>query len=182
MARLVSKVYGEALFDLAMEKQSVDILYEEAVGVREVLRQNNDLMLLLTHPKISREERVDAVGNIFRGRVSDDMAGFLSLAVEKGRADELDAILGYFLSLVKEYKKIGVVFVTSAIELNETQRAKVEQKLLATTNYASLEMHYKVDASLIGGMVIRIGDRVVDSSIRTKLSRMEKQLQEIQLS
>ncbi|MDE6912213.1 MAG: ATP synthase F1 subunit delta, partial [Lachnospiraceae bacterium] len=88
----------------------------------------------------------------------------------------------YFLSLVKEYKKIGVVFVASAIELDETQRVKVEQKLLDTTNYASLEMHYKVDASLIGGMVIRIGDRVVDSSIRTKLSRMEKQLQEIQLS
>ncbi|MDE7298346.1 MAG: ATP synthase F1 subunit delta [Lachnospiraceae bacterium] len=182
MAKLVSKVYGEALFDLALERQSVDALFEEAAGVREVLGQSRELTLLLTHPKISREEKLAAVENIFRGRASDDMTGFLSLVVEKGRADELDAILGYFLSLVKDYKKIGVVGVTSAVELTAGQKAKIEEKLLATTDYATLEIHYKVDAALIGGMVIRIGDRVVDSSIRTKLSQMEKQLQKIQLS
>ncbi len=182
MAKLVSKVYGEALFDLALERQSVDALYEEAAGVREVLVQSRELTLLLTHPKISREEKLTAVENIFRGRVSDDMTGFLSLVVEKGRADELDAILGYFLSLVKDYKKIGVVEVTSAAELTAAQKAKVEKKVLATTDFAALEIHYRVDAALIGGMVIRIGDRVVDSSIRTKLSHIEKQLQKIQLS
>ncbi|MDE7325230.1 MAG: F0F1 ATP synthase subunit delta [Lachnospiraceae bacterium] len=182
MAKIVSKVYGDALFELALEKQSVDALYEEAEALRKILRDNGELMQLLTHPKISKEEKNAAVKAIFDGRVSDDMAGFLVLVVDKGRADELDAVLGYFLSIVKEYKKIGVVDVVSAVELTDGQKEKLCEKLLATTDYATLEIHYRVDAALIGGLVVRIGDRVVDSSIRTKLSQMEKQLQRIQLS
>lgn len=182
MAKIVSKVYGEALFELALEKQSVDVLFEEAAGVKEILAQNEDLVRLLNHPKITREEKISVVENIFRGRVSEDMTGFLVLIVEKGRADELDAVLGYFLSEVKEYKKIGVVSVVSAMELSKAQKKQVEDKLLATTDYATLEIHYKVDAALIGGMIIRIGDRVVDSSIRTKLMQLEKELQKIQIS
>jgi len=182
MAKIVSKVYGDALFELALEKQSVTALYEEAEALRKIFRDNGELMQLLTHPKISKEEKEAAVKAIFDGRVSDDMAGFLVLVVDKGRADELDAVLGYFLSVVKEYKKIGVVDVASAVELTDAQKEKLCEKLLATTDYATLEVNYRVDAELIGGLVVRIGDRVVDSSIRTKLSQMEKQLQRIQLS
>ena len=177
MAKIVSKVYGDALFELALEKQSVTALYEEAEALRKIFRDNGELMQLLTHPKISKEEKEAAVKAIFDGRVSDDMAGFLVLVVDKGRADELDAVLGYFLSVVKEYKKIGVVDVASAVELTDAQKEKLCEKLLATTDYATLEVNYRVDAALM-----RIGDRVVDSSIRTKLSQMEKQLQRIQLS
>ncbi len=182
MAKIVSKVYGDALFELALEKQSVTALYEEAEALRKIFRDNGELMQLLTHPKISKEEKEAAVKAIFDGRVSDDMAGFLVLVVDKGRADELDAVLGYFLSVVKEYKKIGVVDVAFAVELTDAQKEKLCEKLLATTDYATLEVNYRVDAALIGGLVVRIGDRVVDSSIRTKLSQMEKQLQRIQLS
>ncbi|MCX4346202.1 MAG: ATP synthase F1 subunit delta [Lachnospiraceae bacterium] len=182
MAKIVSKIYGDALFELALEKQSVTALYEEAEALRKIFRDNGELMQLLTHPKISKEEKEAAVKAIFDGRVSDDMAGFLVLVVDKGRADELDAVLGYFLSVVKEYKKIGVVDVASAVELTDAQKEKLCEKLLATTDYATLEVNYRVDAALIGGLVVRIGDRVVDSSIRTKLSQMEKQLQRIQLS
>ena len=182
MAKIVSKVYGDALFELALEKQSVTALYEEAEALRKIFRDNGELMQLLTHPKISKEEKEAAVKAIFDGRVSDDMAGFLVLVVDKGLADELDAVLGYFLSVVKEYKKIGVVDVASAVELTDAQKEKLCEKLLATTDYATLEVNYRVDAALIGGLVVRIGDRVVDSSIRTKLSQMEKQLQRIQLS
>lgn len=182
MAKLVSKVYGEALFELALEKQSIDTLFEEAAGVREVLAQNEGLARLLNHPKISREEKSDIVGKVFQGRVSDDMVGFLALLVEKGRAGELDAVLGYFLLKVKEHKKIGIVSVVSAMELDGGQKKQLEAKLLDTTDYVTLEIHYEVDAALIGGLVIRIGDRVVDSSIRTKLVQMEKELQKIQIS
>ena len=81
--------------------------------------------------------------------------------------------------MVKEYKKIGTVHVTSAMELSKEQKEQVEKKLLETTNYVSFEMHYEVDTALIGGMVIRMGDRVVDSSIRTKLYNLSKELYHI---
>ena len=110
------------------------------------------------------------------------MMGFLRIVIEKGRQSELEAIFSYFIAKVKEYKKIGLAHVTSAVELSDAQKKQIEARLLATTVYESLETEYTVDESLIGGLVIRIGDRVVDSSIKTRLYEMKKELMKIQLS
>ena len=83
---------------------------------------------------------------------------------------------------MKEYKKIGTAYVTSAVELKDAQKAQIKEKLLATTQYVEFEMNYEVDPSLIGGMIIRIGDRVVDSSIKTQLYELKKQLMDVQLA
>ena len=82
---------------------------------------------------------------------------------------------------VKEEKKIGIAYIATAVELSEAQKEAVMQRLLQTTKYESFEMNYQVDASLIGGMVIRIGDRVVDTSIKTKLYELSKSLKKIQV-
>ena len=66
--------------------------------------------------------------------------------------------------------------------MNEIQKANVKERLLATTPYEEMEIHYEVEEDLIGGMVIRIGDRVVDSSIRTKLEELKRQLLKVQIS
>ena len=71
--------------------------------------------------------------------------------------------------------------MTTTVPLRLEQRRKIEQRLLATTSYKKMEMKYLLDKSLIGGMVIRIGDRVVDSSISTKLNELQKELLKVQL-
>jgi len=90
-------------------------------------------------------------------------------------------ILTYFLDSVKELKGIGVAYVTTPFELQAVQKDQVELKLLDTTSYRKMEMHYLIEESLIGGMIIRIGDRVVDGSVSTKLNELQKQLLKIQL-
>ena len=102
--------------------------------------------------------------------------------MKKDRFGEICNILEYFISRVKEYKGIGVATVTTPMELNEAQKSAVCAKLLETTSYREMEMHYQVDEALIGGMVIRIGDRVVDSSVATKLEELKRQLLKIQLA
>ena len=181
MAKLISKTYGEALFELAVEEQKLDVLFEEAKAVRDILRENADFGKLLNHPKIPREDKVKVAEEVFKGRVSGELTGFLVLIIEKDRSTELDAILTYFIDRVKEEKHIGVAFVTTAVELDKATQMKVKQRLLEATKYKEMEMHYTVDASIIGGMVIRIGDRVIDSSITTKLNELKKQLLKIQL-
>ena len=94
----------------------------------------------------------------------------------------MEDILEYFGERVREYKKIGTAYITSATELSDEERAAVEKRLLETTAYMSLRMNFSVDAGLIGGMLIRIGDRVADSSIRTRLDNMAKELSKIQLA
>ena len=182
MAKLIEGSYGDALFELALEQNNLDSIAEQVDILTQSFAENPELLKLLTHPKISKEEKVSVIENIFKGRFSDDIVGFLVIITQKDRGAEIEAILNYFLAKVREYKKIGVARVTSAVELSADQKKRVEEKLLQQTSYESFEVDYSVDASLIGGMVIRIGDRVVDSSIRTKLDNMTKNLRKVSLS
>lgn len=182
MAKLIEGSYGDALFELALEQNNLDSVAEQVDILTQSFAENPELLKLLTHPKISKEEKVSVIENIFKGRFTDDIVGFLVVITEKDRGAEIEGILRYFKAKVREYKKIGVARVTSATELSAGQKARVEEKLLQQTSYESFEVDYAVDASLIGGMVIRIGDRVVDSSIRTKLDTMTKNLRKVSLS
>ena len=178
---MISKTYGDALFELALEENAVDSLAEEVQMVLNVLEENEELMKLLHHPKIVKEQKIKIIQDIFKGRVSDNLMGFLEIIVDKDRYNEIPSIFRFFLDLVKEYKNIGVAYVTTAVELKDAQKEDLKKRLLETTKYETFEMHYQTDASLIGGMVIRIGDRVVDSSIKSKLEEMSRNLMKIQL-
>ena len=182
MAKLVSKTYGDALFELATEENKEDILLEEATEIKKLLNENDEFVKMMNHPQISREEKETIVENVFKGRVSDDMAGFLRLLVTNGRFSELESVLDYFIAKIKDFKKIGIAYVVTPLALSDSQKSDIEKKLLDTTSYEKMEMNFEIDETLIGGMTIRIGDRVVDSSIRSKLNKLTKDLKQIKLN
>lgn len=181
MAKLVSSTYGDSLFDVAVSENKVDALYEEAVALLQVFEDNKDLAGFLSHPKIDKNEKIKVVENIFEKFLSREMTGFLVTVITKDRTKDIDEILGYFINKVKEYKGIGVAYVTTPKALSDAMKEKVLNKLLETTAYKEFEINYAVDESLIGGMVIRIGDRIVDSSIKSKLLELSRQLNKIDL-
>lgn len=181
MAKLAAEVYGEALFDLAAETDCIVSLAEQVRLAQQAFLENPEFMELLTHPKITKEEKLFVVKQVFDQRFEDAVTGLLTVLVEKGRCSEIPAVFTNFLDKVREYQKIGVASVVSATELSAGQRKQIEDKLLSQTAYESFEMNYSVDASLIGGMKIRIGDRVVDASVKSKLERMAGSLAKLQL-
>lgn len=181
MAKLVSKTYGDALFEAACEAGRMDELFEEVTALKEILESNHDFQSLMVNPKVMREEKEDIIETTFKGRVSGEITALMKLMISKGRYGDIISVFDYFIGLVKEEKKIGIAFVTTAIELNENQKQEIVKRLLETTRYETFEMNYAVDQSLIGGMVIRIGDRVVDSSIKTKLYELSRSLKKIQV-
>lgn len=182
MAKLISKTYGEALYELAVEENKVDLFLDEVQVIRTVIAEDEKLNAFMNHPRIDNEEKLKLIETSLKGRVTDELTGFLCLIVEKGRFREILPILDYFIDAVKELKNIGVVYVETAVPMNEAQKKQIEERLLETTRHTSMEMHFSVDESLIGGMIIRIKDRVVDSSIKTKLYELMKDLQKIQLN
>lgn len=182
MAKLVSKTYGDALFELATEQNKTDELAKEVELVQTVLAQNPDFSKLMNHPKVGKDEKLQVMKEVFEGRIDKELVGFLRLIVEKDRYAETEAILKYFTDRVKEEKGIGVAYVTSAVKLSEIQKKQIEEKLVETTEYKEMEMNFSIDETLVGGLVIRIGDKVVDSSIKTKLNELTKQLMKIQLA
>ena len=181
MAKLVSNVYGDALFELAVESGKVDDFLAEAEGVIEVVKTNDGFSQMMNHPKINKEEKLQIIDDIFKGRVSGEMVGLLRMLEEKDHIKDTEDVLKYFIEKVYDFKKIGRASVCTPFELTAAQKKDVEKRLLQTTDYSSFVMNYTVDPELIGGMVIRIKDRVVDSSIKTQINKLSHELSNIQL-
>ncbi len=174
MAKLVSKTYGDALFELALEEKKEDLLLEEAQALLQVIEADDELARFMKHPNIVKEKKLETGKIIFDQSFSKEFAGFLLLLVQKDRFSEIEKILDHFIGRMKTHKKIGVAHVATAVQLSKEQKDKVEKRLLETTAYESFEMNYTVDKTLLGGMVIRIGDRVIDTSMKNKLRELER--------
>ena len=176
MAKQVSKTYGSALFEVAMENNSLDTTLEEVLFVKQTFLENEDLSKLLLHPNIEKEEKIKVIENIYKGKVSNELTGLMTMLVTKGHQKEFISVFDYIIAAIKEEKGIGVAYISSAIELSKNQKERIEQKLLATTKYKAIEGNYTVEKDLIGGLVIRIADTVVDSSLKTQIANLSKSL------
>ena len=197
MAKLVTGTYGEALFELAIEEKMEEKMLEEVELFQSILKENPEFSDMMNHPKIPRDEKIKTLEDIMHHEFvqsdemimasgakfsfSQELIGFLVLILQKDRYSEVDGILDFFVKKMKEHMKIGTAYVTTAVTLKDSQKTEIEKKLLATTPYVKMEIFYSEDPSLIGGMVIRIGDRVVDSSIKSKLNKLTKELTTLQV-
>ena len=181
MAKLVSKVYGDALFELAIEENKLESVWDEVRVIEKALDDNPDFLPTLKHPDMSMEKKQALLKEVFGGKLSNDVMGLIDVMVRKNRIGDLEKVLEYFDERAKERQKIGVVEVSTPAELTSDEKKKVEARVLEVTDFASLEMNYVVEKSLLGGMVIRIGDQVLDNSIRSKLDAMGRQLASVRL-
>lgn len=181
MAKLTEKVYGEALFELAVEEGKSEEFLQEILTIKQLLSENPDFAKLMQHPGIPETEKEKVLLTVWEGRISREVTGLMLLLLQKEHYSELPRVLDYFIAQMKEKERIGIAYVKTAVALSEEQEKRVEKRLLETTSYRSFEMHFEVDESLIGGMIIRIGDRVVDNSIKTRLENLSRQLYQIKL-
>ena len=181
MASRVSKIYGDAYVSLQAEEKRLAEAMEEVKAVKEIFDTNADLIRFLHHPQITKDEKMKIVEKILKGKVSDDMTGFLMIIINKGRYQEINGIFDYMIEQMKKLQGIGTLQVTSAIPLSKEQKDKIKKRVLSLTSYKELEIIYEIDEAVIGGLILCMDDRVVDNSIRTKLTTMGKHLSQIQL-
>ena len=179
MASRVDKIYGDAYISVKTDEDDLLEALEEAKAVKEILDSNTDFVNFLNHPQITKEEKMEAAKNVFNGRVSDDMTGFLMIIIKKGRFKEFDGIFTYIISNIKRQLGIGALHVTSATPLS--QEHKILKKVINSSEYKKLEVTYETDKDIIGGLILCMDDRIVDNSIRTKLDSMGRYLSQIQL-
>lgn len=163
MAKSVTNVYGEALFHEAMSSDRFDRVVSDA-----------EKILGAFEGKCAAEEAMKDL--------TPEMQGLLSVVVEKGRDNELRGILEAFLEIRDRECKIGRATVKTAKELSDAKRAEVIEKLKSTTSYRELKVDFVVEPELVGGMVITVGDRMLDTSVKTKLERMGQELCALKLS
>lgn len=181
MASRVSKIYGDAYISVKTEEDSLRCALDEIRAMQNIFCFDSELISFLCHPQISKDEKIKTVERILKGRVSEDLIGFFQIIIQKGRCKELKDIFRYMEKKVKKLLGIGELHVISAVPLKKEQKEKIEKKALKSSGYKALETAYEIDEAIIGGLILKMDDRIVDNSIHTKLSAMGKHLSQIRL-
>ena len=166
--------YAGALYALAEESGKIDVVVKDMTGVAELLSANQDMRTLAESPAIAWSEQTKAMTAILEKGGADALTiKFVGTVASNGRMHALSRIITAFLA--EHARRRGEVSaeVISAIELDDTRRARVEQAVSKLAGSDKLSLSMRVDPSLIGGLVVRIGSRMIDTSIRTKLNRLE---------
>ncbi len=180
MVELVAKRYGAAIFELAKEQDAVISLQEEILGIKDSF-EDPELRDFLTQPKIPIGEKISVLENALGDKISHDLMGLLVLVMNKGRQDQISPILEEVLDLIDDYNGRVKAYISSAEALSDKQKTETLSQLASLTKKEIIPS-YEVDPTLIGGLVIRIGDRIVDNSIKGHLHSMSRQLLETQIS
>lgn len=181
MERLVAKRYGKAFFSVAVESGKVEEIKEQVVAVKEFLDTDQELLKFLDEPKVKVEDKIAIVEKLFKSQLDKDFMGLLVLVIKKDRQDSLGAMMDVYLDEYQVYKKQVVAHVSAAATLTDEQVANLKKKIEDGMG-KSVQLQVSVDESLIGGLVIRIGDNVIDNSVKGKIERMTKDLRKIQLT
>ena len=201
MARLVSKIYGEALFDFAKENKQLEKMYEETQDIILVWESSPELNDFLANPKVTTDEKVKFVNELFLNKIWSGSAGnefrlfkidgkkgddpkvldFISIVIKKGRTKEIASILRHFSHLTLRSKNIGEAEVTVAHELSDDKKKTLEEKLVSSTNFDKFLVNYKIDESLIAGIKVKIDDKVLDMTYKTKMFDLTKSLRGLKL-
>jgi len=175
MVELVAKRYGTALYELAVENNQVEKLEEEVKTVKSIFISEKELLEVLDHPQVNIKDKQKLIEDIFSEKVSKEILGLIDLTIRKNRQNELINIFEYFLEKTNEDKGILIAHITSVEKLNEEEINKLTTRLEELTK-KKIEIKQIIDPSIIGGLVIRIKDRIVDYSIKGRLDALSKDL------
>ena len=166
--------YARSLLELANERQLADGVGSEMGALRDVMEQNPALVAYLSDPGIAASERTATIGRIFKG-ASELVRNFLGVLNEKGRLRLLPSITEAFGNLLDEQKGKVEVDVTVAHKLSPDQLEQVRRKVSESLGKDAV-VHQYVDADIIGGLVLRVEDRLIDASVKYQLEAMRERL------
>lgn len=181
MAELVVKRYATALFDMANESNAVAQYETEVNTIVEALKETPDFMAVLENQKVTMEEKVTLVENIFGDKVQGPIVGLMVLMVKKSREGYILEVLESFLEMAKEARGIIKASVTSVVPLKAEQLEEIKAKLQAGTGKV-VELETIIDESIIAGLIIRVGDKVIDASVQGEMKTLKKQLSALRLA
>src|SRR2546423_1469598 len=170
----IAEVYSRALFDVAMEHDILDDVHDQLAQFAEELDKNRDLQVFFFSPYFSSQEKKEGIGKMISG-ADEHFVRFLELLAERHRMPAIFRIRRDFDALYAEERKLLPVTVTSAVELDKGTLKDIGKKIEEQTG-RKVDLTTKVDPYVIGGLVMRVGNIVMDGSIRARLERLRKQV------
>lgn len=171
---IIAARYASALFDIADERHALDQIAGDLETLKRLLSNNADLRAALRNPTFDGAQQGKAIAEIGKASgLSPVVLSFLGVLAKNRRLFAVEAIADAFLAELARRRGQMSVDVTSAQPLSDDQMARLTEKLNSTLA-AKVKVNAKVDPSLLGGLVVKIGSKLIDSSIRTKLIGLER--------
>lgn len=177
VANKVARRYAKSLMLLAQERNELDRALADMQLIQRIVGDNRDLRAMLKSPVIKTYKKLNVIDQVFGKGISDLVKGFVRIITENSRADLLEEIAVGLTDLYNEHNKVIVANIKSAAPLDDKLRAKIKG-IIATMDHNSIELVEEVDADLIGGVVLRVGDSQIDASVATQLQELKIELQE----
>ena len=168
---VTSNEYATALFMLASEENCRDKIAEELACVSDIFKENPEYIELLSSPAVFKEERLNMMNRAFSG-FHEYVSSLLGVLCEKGHMDEVMNIIDEYSRLVAQTGKITNVVVTSAVELTENETNALREKLEKVYGN-TVVIEKRTDSSILGGMIIDADGKVIDASLRKRISEVK---------
>jgi F-type H+-transporting ATPase subunit delta len=169
----VASRYVKSLLGLAVEKDVLDKVHHDMTLFSKVCDENRDFALMLRNPVIKHDTKRAILEKIFKGRVNNLTLAMFDIITRKNREPLLLAIASTFHLAYNEYKEIGGATITTAIPLDSKLRSEIEQIVKKLSDKREVEIEEKIDADMIGGFELNVGDRQIDASIKNKLKALK---------
>ena len=167
--------YAKSLISLAEERQVLEQVKEDMLTIKSVCDESHDFTNMLKSPIVKGDKKSAVLNEIFAKEVCELSLAFINIVTDKKREAILGAIAENFISLYNESKNIVTASVTTAITMSEDIRTQVLAQLKSVVGDAEVQMEERVDENLIGGFVLRVGDREFNASVANKLQKLKRE-------
>ena len=170
----IAQVYARSLFEVAEEAGKLDEVHEQLGQIADALADDRDLQVFFFSPYFSTQEKSEGLDKA----VSDAepiLVNFLKLLIEKHRMPALLRIRRAYDALWEDYNKLLPVQITSAVELDDKTVKRVRDAIAEQTD-RRIELKTHVDPEILGGIVLRVGNSILDASIRNRLEQLRRQV------
>lgn len=170
----VASRYAKSLIDLALEQKALEEIKNDMDLFVNTLKASSELQAVVKNPIIPLGKKNEIIKALFGDKIHKVTSAFLKIVVDKGRADIIFGIAKEFLNQYYQFKNIVTAKVFSASALTDEAKAEIITKVKAITG-GEVVLNASVDANLIGGFILTVGDKQFDSSISSSLSRLKKE-------
>lgn len=175
MANVIAQTYALSLFEVAEEEKKEELLLSQLEEVCALAQENPQFLQLLSSPMVSKAERASLVDEAFNGQVDLYLLNFLKILAEGGRIRNLPEIEKEYRELYYLRENIEEAVAITAVPMSSEQKEKLTAKLEKTTGKKIL-LKNQIDKSLIGGVVLKIGNRQMDDSVKSRLEGIRRQI------
>ena len=170
----IAQVYARSLFEVAQEHDKLDVVRDQIGEFADALDRSRELQTFFFSPYFSTEEKKQGLDKALEGE-DDVVRNFLAVLIENHRMPALFRIRRELDAMWREVNKLLPVQVTSAVELDEAVTRQIGEEIGRQTG-RQVELTTNVDPDVLGGIVLRVGNSILDASIRTRLDRLRKQV------